>query len=63
MSGNKRNASPTVSRVYRAAPDECARALQFLLKATLSKEAAQPAAPNEAKGSQHDRPTTPIIPQ
>ena len=38
-----------VSRNYRAAPDDCARALEFLLRASVSKKAAERAASNDAK--------------
>jgi hypothetical protein len=32
-----------VSRTYKPAPDECARALELLLKKSVSKKAAEPA--------------------
>jgi hypothetical protein len=38
-----------VSRDYRPTPDACARALELLLKKSVSKEAAHPAASKDAK--------------
>ncbi len=38
MSGSRQKV--VVSRNYRAVPDDCARALEFLLKASVSKKAA-----------------------
>ena len=42
MSGRGRNAAPVVFREYRNAPDDCVRALEMLLKKSVSK-AARPA--------------------
>jgi hypothetical protein len=47
MSGSRQKV--VVSRIYRAVPDDCARALEFLLKASESKKAAGQAASNDAK--------------
>ena len=47
MSGSRQKV--VVSRNYRAVPDDCARALEFLLKASVRKKAAGRAAANDAK--------------
>ena len=47
MSGPKQ--ATIVSRNYTPAPDDCARALEFLLKTSVSKKAAGRAASNDAK--------------
>ena len=47
MSGSRQKV--VVSRNYRAVPDDCARALEFLLKASVRKKAAGRAASNDAK--------------
>ncbi len=47
MSGRKQAA--VVSRSYQAAPDECARAIELLLKKSVSEEGAHPGAPENAK--------------
>ncbi len=39
----------TVAREYRPAPEDCVRALEFLLRASASKKAAARAASNDAK--------------
>ena len=44
----------TVSRDYKAAPDECARALEFLLKASVQKEGGPYTAPEDRKGLEND---------
>jgi len=41
MSSNKRSAAPAVSREYRVAPDDCARALELLLEASFSSQASK----------------------
>ena len=46
MSSNERSAAPVVSREYRVAPDDCARALELLLEASFSSQAS--------KGGPHD---------
>jgi hypothetical protein len=51
-----------VSRSYDPVPDHCARALALLLKEPVSKEGGPPTAPDDAKGSKHDR-ATKIIPK
>jgi hypothetical protein len=48
MSGSRRNTVPVVSREYRNAPDDCARALALLLKITVSKKGGVRAARNDA---------------
>jgi hypothetical protein len=40
---------PIVSRIYNAAPDDCARALELLLKNPVCKEGTRPGAPNDEK--------------
>jgi hypothetical protein len=47
VSGSRQKA--IVSREYRVSPDDCARALEFLLKTSVSKEAAGWATSNDAK--------------
>jgi hypothetical protein len=49
MSVSKR--SIVVSRDYRPEPDNCVRALELLLKTSVRKEAAHPAAPDNVKES------------
>jgi hypothetical protein len=41
MSGRGRNAAPVVVREYRHARDECVRALELLLKKSVSNMAAE----------------------
>jgi hypothetical protein len=43
MIGRGRNAAPVVVREYRRSHDECVRALELLLKKSLSNMAAEPA--------------------
>ncbi len=50
MSGGKRNTT-IVKRNYQAAPDHCVRALALLLRTSTRKEAAHPAAPDDAERS------------
>ena len=54
MSGSRRNAAPVVSREYRNAPDDCARALALLLKTTVSKKGGIRAAPDDAERRSSD---------
>jgi hypothetical protein len=49
MSEGRRNAAPTVSRTYMHEPDYCAQAIQLLLKSSVAKEAAHPAAPDDVR--------------
>jgi hypothetical protein len=53
----------TVSHSYKPAPEECSQALALLLKAPVRKEAAHPAASNEAKGLKDARPARTILPR
>ena len=46
--------SITVSRDYKAAPDECVRALEILLK-QLVKKGAEPGAPDNAEDFDNGR--------
>jgi hypothetical protein len=43
-----------VSRNYRLAPDDCARALEFLLKPSVRKEGGPETAPKNAKVRSED---------
>jgi hypothetical protein len=58
MSGRGRNAAPVVVREYRHSQDECVRALELLLKKSISNMAAEPAPEpdghDEAKEWKHD---------
>ncbi len=38
MTDRKQTKAPAVSRIYEPAPDDCARAVELLLKASASKE-------------------------
>ena len=53
---------PLVHRDYLAAPEECAKALMLLFKPPVGREAAHPAASNEAKGLENARPAKFILP-
>ena len=47
-----------VTRTYKPVADDCARALVFLLKTCVSKEAAHPAAPDDGKERSKHAPAT-----
>lgn len=51
---NMRKQGVTISRVYRTEPDECARALELLLKAFVSKGGGPVTAPDDRKGLEID---------
>ena len=52
-----------VSRSYVPDPNQCARALELLLKEAVSKKAARPGRPDDGKErSEHDSPARDIIP-
>jgi hypothetical protein len=57
MSGRGRNAAPVVLREYRHSRDECVRALELLLKKSISNMAAErapePDGHDEAKEWKH----------
>jgi hypothetical protein len=57
MSGRGRNAAPVVVREYRHSRDECVRALELLLKKSISNMAAErarePDSRDEAKEWKH----------
>jgi hypothetical protein len=57
MSGRGRNAAPVVVREYRHSRDECVRALELLLKKSVSNMAAErarePDSRDEAKEWKH----------
>jgi hypothetical protein len=57
--------SINVTRTYKHEPDQCVSAVALLLNTFLRarKEAARPAAPNEAKGPRHARPARTILPR
>lgn len=52
MSGSKRNTA-VVLRDYSHAPEDCARALAFLLRSPVSKEAARPGDPDDDAKESH----------
>ncbi len=55
MSGSGRSTTPTVVREYRNAPEDCARALEPLLKkSVISKEGGPYTAPDDRKGLRND---------
>ena len=57
MSGRGRNAAPVVVREYRHSRDECVRALELLLKKSISNMAAErapePDSHDKAKQGKH----------
>jgi len=61
VSGSKRGI--VVTRSFSPSSDECVRALELLLKKTVSKEATHPGGPENAKvSSKHDSRARTIIP-
>ncbi len=54
MSSNERSAAPVVSREYRVAPDDCARALDLLLKKSVINKGGPATAPDDRKGLEND---------
>jgi hypothetical protein len=57
VSGGRRVAPPMVTRTYRPAPNDCARALEVLLSRSVVKMAAEfapePDGPNDTKESKN----------
>lgn len=60
MSGRKQ---PTVTRDYRHEPDDCARALEILLKASVRNEGGVGDAPDDAVKELHGYDATSGIPE
>jgi hypothetical protein len=55
MSSSGRNTAPVVSRKYSPAPDDCARALEILLKAPIRTEGGLGTTPDyDAKELKND---------
>jgi hypothetical protein len=64
MSGRGRNAAPVVVREYRHSRNECVRALELLLKKSVSEMAAEPAPePDSCITTQIDRGALVLKPQ
>jgi hypothetical protein len=53
----------TVTRTYRYEPDDCARALAFLLTASVRNEGGPPTAPDDAKKESKHIGANKIIPE
>ena len=54
MSGSGRSTVPIVSRDYSPVPNDCARALELLLKRPICKEGGPATAPDDRKGLEND---------
>jgi hypothetical protein len=61
VSTRGKSTAPVVEREYTPCSDACARALELLLKKS-RKEGGPATAPDDAKGSKHDRATR-ILPK